>query len=59
MITSNGHGVAPGDLIRIIVADRRWWRRLWHWLLRRPAPQRCITHRVGKATSTTLETIHG
>lgn len=38
--TSTPHGFRVGDVVMIthVVPDRRWWRRLWCWVTRQPAP---------------------
>lgn len=52
--TAGPHGIGPGHLISISVPDRRWWRRLLFWLLRRGRPMRTVTRRVATVTQKTL-----
>ena len=42
--TTSPHELKAGNIIRIssTVPDRRWWARLWSWLLRRPSPMRTV-----------------
>ena len=50
--TTSPHGLNAGDIVRVssMVPDRRWWTRLWSWLLRRPPPMRTVwkTFRVSE-----------
>jgi hypothetical protein len=53
--TAQGHDIQAGDWITITVRDTRWWRRVSHWMLRRPGyPQRSIKRRVSQVSATTL-----
>ena len=42
--TTSAHGLKAGDIVRVAatVPDRRWWTRLWSWLLRRPPPTQTV-----------------
>lgn len=52
--TSTSHGFQPGDTIRMTVPDRRWWRRLLFWMLRRGEPTIDKTCRVTATSETTF-----
>ena len=54
--TTTPHGYQPGDIITMTVPDRRWWRRLMFWLLRRGTPMREQTMHVTAASETTITT---
>lgn len=52
--TASGAQLAVGDRIRI--ADtRRWYVRVWHWIIRRPKP--VLDYRVVEAKSETSFTV--
>jgi len=54
--TDCAHGHNIGDMLLIYKPDRRWWRRLLHWLLRRPPPTIAQKFEVKSvASSTTFE----
>ena len=36
--SSKTQGFEVGDRLVIITLDRRWWMRLWHFVMRKPAP---------------------
>ena len=38
-----------GDILIMTDLDRRWWKRLWHFILFRDPPK--ITKNLGKITS--------
>jgi hypothetical protein len=50
----HGHGLQGGDIIVVTMIDRRWWRRLVYWLLRRGQPMRTVRRRVTVINATTL-----
>ena len=41
-------------VLRIQAEDRRWWKRLWSWVRRRPAPMRDATVRYSKVEGNTF-----
>ncbi|MGB5136464.1 MAG: hypothetical protein WBN89_14970 [Prochlorococcaceae cyanobacterium] len=46
--TTATDGIKPGDFITLTVQDKRWWRRLWFFMLRRGDPYRTIRRRVSQ-----------
>lgn len=55
-LTTNGRAnyLNAGDIVTINESDRRWWRRLWYWALRKPdGPRRLVKYRIGTITSKT------
>lgn len=60
--TAGPHSIQPGHTISIDERDRRWWRRLWHFVLRRQPPYRTVYYKVtsvSKDTITVSKPAHG
>lgn len=54
LTTASEHGVYAGETVAMMLPDRRWWLRVWHWLLRRPPPTQWRYFRVTEACGTLM-----
>lgn len=49
------HGFQLGDSVVLVQPDRRWWRRFWHWVLRRSPPTVEVKYKVTNKSSSTFD----
>lgn len=51
------HGYVAGDVLQVSTPDRRWWKRLWHFVTFRAPPMKVERVTVIATSETTMTII--